>query len=186
MNAKPNPSGVRSDAPTVILHWVLVAAVLVNLATGLRIAAADARLDVPWLEALLPQGNVERWHVWSAGVLVCGVVAYAFFLWCARVTGRVTVSRASLASADRDTRRRGWNRLIYWGAIAFLAVAGATGGMFYFGRGPLAERTLATLHQWAAWGFLAYIAFHVAGQIWLGGMRQLLKIVSPRLAYGAA
>src|SRR5262245_66240311 len=104
----------RSDAPTVILHWVLVAAVLVSLATGLRIAAADARLSAPWLEALLPQGNVERWHVWSACVLVCGVIAYAFFIWLAGVTGRVTVASASLRAAERESRRRAWTVVLYW------------------------------------------------------------------------
>jgi len=184
MSLRQSPA--RSDAPTVIFHWALVAAVLVSLSTGLRIAAADARFSSTWLETLLPQGNVERWHVWSACALICGVIAYAFFLWYAGVIGRITVSRASLRSADSETRRRAWNRAIYWTAIAFLALAGTTGGMFYFGRGPLPERTLAAVHQWAAWGFVAYIALHVAAQIWLGGARQLLKIVSPRLAYVGA
>jgi hypothetical protein len=61
-----------------------------------------------------------------------------------------------------------------------------TGGVFYFLPGQLSERTVASIHRIAAWGVLGYVVLHVAAQLALGGVRQLLKILSPRVAYGGA
>lgn len=181
--AAPAP---RSDTPTFVIHWLMVLGLLASLATGLRIAASDNRLSWRWVEPLLLQGDVGRWHIWSAGLLLSAACAYLVLLWRGALGGRLKLLPASLRSPDAEVRRRGWNRLIYWVSFALLGTAGLTGGLMYFAGGLLPEPTLAQVHQWAAWGFIAYIGLHVVAQLWLGGLTQLLKIVRPRMAYGAA
>lgn len=54
----------------------------------------------------------------------------------------------------------------------------------YFLPGLLPADPLATVHQWLSWGFVVYMGLHVMAQVIMGGVRQLLKIVTPRAAYG--
>lgn len=185
----PGPSteaSPRSDTPTFVIHWLMVVGLAVSLLTGLRIADSDGRLGWRWIEPLLLQGDVGRWHVWSAYLLLAAASAYVALLWRGALGGRVKLMPASLTATDPAQRRRGWNRLLYWVAFALLAVAGASGALMYFAAGRLPEPLLANIHQAAAWGFVAYVGLHVAAQLWLGGVAQLLKILRPRMAYGAA
>lgn len=181
------PRRIRSDAPTAILHWLLVAALLASLTTGLRIAAdaPDAVLTRA-LSAWLPQGPVGSWHLAAACGLVTLLAAYVVFLWRARLTARVAADFSGLAGVDRGLRLQALNRLAYWFAFACLATLLATGGLVYFAAGRLPSSAILAVHRCAAWGLVAYLFGHVAIQLAIGGWRQLLKIVSPRLAYGAA
>ncbi|MGH8772125.1 MAG: ethylbenzene dehydrogenase-related protein, partial [Burkholderiales bacterium] len=63
---------------------------------------------------------------------------------------------------------------------------GITGSLMYFASGMLPQRPVALAHQFIAWTVIAYVVLHVVAQIALGGIRGLLKIVSPRAAYGGA
>jgi cytochrome b subunit of formate dehydrogenase len=184
----PDRSGgaPRTDTPTFVIHWAMVIALVVSLLTGLRIATSDNHVNARWLEPLMLQGDVGRWHVWSAYLLLAGALAYVVLLWRASLGGRVRLSADALAADDGEQRRRAWNRLLYWVAFGLLAVAGVTGSLMYFGGGLVPEAPVATLHQWAAWGFVGYVVLHVLAQVWLGGVAQLLKILRPRMAYGAA
>lgn len=182
----PSDPAPRSDTPTFVIHWLMVLGLVASLLTGLRIAASDGRLAWRWIEPVLMQGDVPRWHVWSAYLLLGVACAYLALLWRGALGGRVKLMPASLRAHDPAQRRRAWNRLIYWISFALLGLAGASGLLMYFAAGALPEPLLARVHQWAAWGFVAYIAAHVAAQLWLGGVAQLLKIVRPRMAYGAA
>jgi Ethylbenzene dehydrogenase/Prokaryotic cytochrome b561 len=175
----------RADLPTLLIHWGMVAALLVSVSTGWRIASmTDQGMVLRWVDVLLLQGNVIRWHFVSAALLTALVLAYVVFLWRMGLGGRLALRLASLRSPDRTTRWQAVNRLVYWIAIALLAGAALTGSLLYFAPGLVRTEGLVSLHQWLSWGFVAYIVVHVVAQVVLGGLRQLLKIVSPRLAYG--
>jgi hypothetical protein len=176
----------RADLPTMLMHWGLVAGLLLSVSTGWRIAGTqNDNLLLRWLDVLLLQGNVLRWHFWSAAALVALVVAYLAFLWRTGLGGRLALRRANLRSADPAVRWQAINRLMYWCAFALLGGAAVTGVLLYFFPGALPTEPLAQVHQWLSWGFVGYIALHVAAQLAFGGWRQLLKIVTPRVAYGA-
>lgn len=180
-------SRARSDAPTVVMHWLLVLALAVSLTSGLRISADDtgARLS-RWLEPVLMQGDVTRWHVTSAFTLAALALGYGLFLWRARLASRVKPSLSPMVMGSREARWYAINRALYWVAFGLILTAMVTGGVFYFFPGQLSERTVASIHRIAAWGILGYVVLHVVAQLALGGVRQLLKILSPRLAYGGA
>ena len=181
------PRRARTDAPTVIIHWLLVAALIVSLATGLRIAAdaPDASLSQA-LSSWLPQGPVGSWHLISACVLVALMSGYATFLWRARLGARGAPGLSGLTARDRATRMLTLNRLIYWFSFLCLAVLALTGALIYFGTGRLPSRLTLNAHNLAAWGLVAYLVAHVTVQLTIGGWRQLLKIMTLRRAYGAA
>jgi Ethylbenzene dehydrogenase/Prokaryotic cytochrome b561 len=175
----------RADLPTVVLHWGLVASLLISVSTGWRIAGmTDSGMLLRWFDALVLQGNVVRWHFISAIVLVALVVAYIAFLVRQGLGGRLALRLASLRAPDRDTRWQAINKLIYWIAFALLAGAAVTGILLYFGSGPLPTEPLAAVHEFLSWAFVLYIVLHVVAQVAMGGVRQLLKMITPRAAYG--
>jgi Ethylbenzene dehydrogenase/Prokaryotic cytochrome b561 len=174
-----------TDLPTVLMHWGLVVALLASVSTGWRIAGmTDASGIFKWIDVLLIQGNVLRWHFVSASVLTALVIAYIVFLWRMDLGARLSVRWASFKSADRTTRWQAVNRLIYWISFALLLGAAVTGVLVYFGTALLPTNPLIRVHQWLSWGFVAYMGLHIVAQVVLGGFRQLLKIMTPRLAYG--
>ena len=183
MNNKPQRQ--RADLPTLLMHWALVASLLVSVSTGWRIASmADSNPLMRWVDVLLLQGNVLRWHFLSAAALTALTVAYVVFLVRMGLGGRLALRLAALRSPDRHTRWQALNKLVYWIAFALLTGAAATGTLLYFFPGTLPSEPLVQVHQWLSWGFVAYVVLHVVAQVVAGGIRALLKIVTPRLAYG--
>jgi Ethylbenzene dehydrogenase/Prokaryotic cytochrome b561 len=181
-NNNPRP---RADLPTMLLHWGLVLALLFSVSTGWRIAGmTEDHALWRWIDVLILQGNVLRWHFISATMLTALVVGYLVFLWRMGLAGRLSFRWASLRSADRHTRWTAINKLVYWIAFALLAGAAVTGAFMYFAPGLLPTEPLVQVHELLSWGFVLYIGLHVVAQAVLGGIRQLLKMVSPRLAYG--
>jgi hypothetical protein len=181
----PSRTSKTSDLPTVLIHWGLVVALLLSVTTGWRIASmTDSSGLFKWLDVLLIQGNVLRWHFVSASVLTALVIAYVVFLVRMGFGARLSVRMSALKSTDHTTRWQAINRLTYWVSFALLAGAAFTGTWVYFSPGLLPTEPLIRIHQWLSWGFVAYMALHIVGHIILGGFRQLLKIVTPRLAYG--
>lgn len=184
------PQRLRSDFATALLHWVIVALFVVNLATGLRIAGDSPAAS--WSRALsniLPQGDVYILHIWSAWALGAACVAYVVFLLVAQLGPRVVLDSSrirALSSHDRRTRWQAINVVVYW--IAFLAVAAAviSGSLLYFNLAPVPQQTLVTVHRILAWSLVAYVLLHVAAQWAMAGWRGLLKILTPRIAYAAA
>ncbi len=176
----------RADLPTVLLHWGLVLALLLSVSTGWRIATlGEGSTMARWVDALSLQGNVSWLHFASATALVALVVAYFAFLWRLGLLGRLSLRLASLRSPDRRTRWQAVNRLVYWVALLLLAVSAVTGTLMYFAPLPVPFEPLAMLHRWVSWAFVGYIALHVVAQWALGGVAQLIKLFTPRLAYGA-
>lgn len=181
-SSTPRP---RSDLPTMLMHWGLVLSLLLSVSSGWRIAGMTGEHVLwRWFDVLILQGNVLRWHFISAALLVALVAGYLAFLWRMGPAGRLTLRFASLRSPDRGTRWQAINKLIYWISFALLLGAAATGSLMYFAPGALPTEPLVRVHELLSWGFVFYIGLHVVAQLLLGGLRQLLKIVSPRLAYG--
>lgn len=186
-SARPAPPAQRqrADLPTALLHWGLVLALLVSVSTGWRIASLEDGAVARWVDALSLQGNVPWLHFTSATVLVALVVAYFVFLWRLGLLGRLSLRLASLRSPDRRTRWQALNRLVYWVALALLATSAITGTLMYFAPGLVPTEPLAALHHIISWAFVAYVAVHVLAQWALGGVAQLIKLFTPRMAHGA-
>ena len=196
--AAPRAERPRTDAFTFIVHWGLVAALVVSLITGLRIAT-DTEGSVAGalagrITAVLPEGAVIDWHVWSSWALFFVALAYAVFLWRSRQGVRVKVDR-SVADRIVQARRRGgvwssrpaWfaiNVLVYQLAFLLIALMVVTGLMLYSGRTfGLGSATVATVHGISAYVFVAYVVLHVFSQVKAG---VFWKVFRPRLAYTAA
>ena len=180
----------KTDITTVLLHWGLVLTLIFSLLTGLRIAADEQ--DSFWAQALsniLLQGDVIPWHIWAASTLAFITMAYLAYLLRARLRSRLALDRTrvrNLFSLDRQSRWNAVNIVIYWLAFFLLIAAVITGVILYWVSDLLPYETVADLHQLGAWLLIAYVFLHVIAQLFLGGMRQLLKILNLRVAYGAA
>ena len=75
----------------MLMHWGLVAGLLLSVSTGWRIAGMSSdNLLLRWADVLLLQGNVLRWHFLSATALVPVVVGYLAFLWRSGLGGRLS------------------------------------------------------------------------------------------------
>jgi cytochrome b subunit of formate dehydrogenase len=180
----------RSDAMTAFLHWSLFASVMVSLLSGLAISAETK--TATWsaaIRGLLLQGAVLQWHIWSSVAITLISVAYAIYLVRSRMTGRIALDASRLRALSAADRRMRWhvaNVLVYWLAFGLIATMAVTGLILYSAAGLLPHETVATVHRAAAWGFVAYVILHVLMQLVYGGMRQITKLLLPRLAYGAA
>jgi hypothetical protein len=192
--SRPRPradaSRPRADAATALLHLALVATLVVSLLTGLQIAS-DA-IDSTWsraLEAVWMQGRVTYWHALTAYALTLISVAYVVFLVRTRLLARVRLDTARVRSAGAADRRTRWaaiNVILYWVAFLMIGIAAVTGTLLYLDSGLLPHALVTTIHRVVAWGIIVYAVAHTVAQFILGGIRQVLKILTPRLAYVAA
>lgn len=186
MTSKTKPT---ADAPTIVLHWGMVATLVVSLATGLRFAADDPDAAVAGaLNGVLPQGEVVTLHIWSATLLLALSIAYVVFLFRARLQARVALDKHRLSDL-RKGGRNWWasaNVAVYW--LAFLAILGAsvTGLALYFMPGRIATAPWLVVHEWLSLSIPAYILLHIVALVGVGGVAYLLKIFRPKPAYGAA
>jgi hypothetical protein len=89
-------------------------------------------------------------------------------------------------SADRRTRWQAINVILYWLAFAAIGVNAMTGTLLYLDSALLPHDLVTAIHRAAAWSIVAYAFLHVFAQAIMGGVRQLLKILTPRLTYAAA
>lgn len=179
-----------TDAFTVIVHWVLVIALIFSLATGLRVSAdSPDSILAKAVAGILLQGNVVQWHVWAAFALLLASVAYAVFMVRARLKSRVVLDKTrlqALSNQDRNLRWKSINIVLYWVAFILILVVAITGVMLYFFPGVLPHVTVSKIHNIVAWSIIAYVVFHIVGQVAYGGFRHLLKIFNPRINYAGA
>lgn len=168
----------RTDYGTVLLHWLLVAALLLAIFTGFRLAADQSHLQ--WLQALgaiLPQGNVWRLHI-GAGLALSGLAAaYVAYLRRARLSRRVSLDRARLIGLTRSGRVR-WsaiNVVLYWTFFVVFLLQLGTGALLFVGYGG----RVSTLHLAGASLLVVYPLLHVAAQWAYGGVDQILRIMRP-------
>lgn len=168
----------RTDYGTVFLHWLLVAALLTSIITGLGLAADAPQMT--WLrpfEFILPRDNVWQLH-FASGLLLAGVtVAYVVYLWRARLSRRISLDRMRLSGLLRRGRGR-WgaiNVVLHWVFfLAFLAQL-ATGALTYLGYGG----SVVTLHLQGALALAVYPLVHVVAQWVYGGVDQVMRILRP-------
>lgn len=170
----------RTDVGTVILHWLLVATLVVSAATGLRIASDDPRLAfLAWTQALLPQGDVWPLHMTAGLALIAIACAYVAYLRHAHLIARIRLDRVRL-SGLRGRKRARWgalNVLLIWILFSALITVFASGLMLYSGRGG----AWVDVHLAAAAVVVAFPVLHVIGHLAYGGTSQLLRVLRPTL-----
>jgi hypothetical protein len=170
----------KTDYGTILLHWLLVAAIGAVFVSGLRIATeAPSRTWINVFDALLPRANVWTLHIEAAVALIAIAVAYAVYLTRSGLSRRVQLDKVRMRALIG--RKRGWlgtvNVLLTW--IFFLAMATliVSGGLLYFGL--LAGHSVAAAHWWASWAIPVFACLHVFIQAMIGGTSQLFRIVRP-------
>ena len=174
-----NGSAKKSDYGTVILHWLLVGALAIATATGLRIAGeAPGRGWINAFDLLLPKAAVWTEHLQSAVSLIAVSVAYLVYAWRSRFGQRVRLDRVRLRGLlGRSQARWGTiNVVLYW--LFFLALSSQllTGTLLYFGR---ADNFVVQIHWIGMWLILGYAGLHIYSQWFYGGAPQLLRIFRP-------
>ena len=171
----------KTDYGTIILHWVLVAAIGVALFSGLRIAT-----EMPgqgWLnllDAVLPDASVWVSHMQAAIVLVTVSLAYTVYLIRSGLTRRVALDKSRLRGllGRRQARLGAISLILTWGFFAAMLALIASGGALYFG--IWAGHTAVMVHWYATWLLLAFTGLHVLMHYRLGGSSQLLRIFRPQ------
>ena len=170
----------KTDYGTIILHWLLVAAVSVAFVTGLRIATEAP--DRAWLNAidfLLPRNSVWTSHMEAAIVLVAVSIAYVIYLTKSGLDRRVQLDKVRLRglAGPRQVRLGTVSVILTWIFFATMATLIATGGLLYFGL--LAGYDAVTVHWYAAWVVPGFALCHILIHLRIGGMAQLLRIFRP-------
>jgi len=87
----------KTDYGTMLLHWLLVAAISVAFVTGLRIASeAPDRTWINLFDLILPRANVWVLHIQVAVVLVAIAIAHAIYLVRSGLSRRVQLDKIRL------------------------------------------------------------------------------------------
>lgn len=165
----------RSDLGTILLHWGVAIAMIVSLATGLRITA-DALDSVVArsLSPILPQGEIWTWHFVSSLALFVGSTAYVIYMMRARLGRRIAPARAAVLLMEAPARMR-WNAvnvLLHWAIYAVVVALTATGVALYLGYGGW----VVTVHAGLAFTTLGYIVAHAFAHFMYGGLAQWLRL----------
>ena len=171
--------GRKTDYGTVILHWLLVAALAVAIVTGLRIAGeAPDRTWINVFDFVLPKAAVWTTHIQAAVALVALTIAYVTYVSLASLVRRVRFDRVRLFGlfGRREARWGAINVALYWMFYLTLLSELTTGALVYFGYGNNAVRAI---HWIGMWAILGYAILHVLTQWQLGGALQLLRILRP-------
>lgn len=156
----------RADLTTLVMHWLMVALVVVSLATGATVAGdrpdTVAGVWARWL-TIWPEGAVMQWHLVAGAVLASALAAYLAYLiksgqWRRLLSG---IRRAG-------GHKRWWANLTSTLSIVLLLVLSITGLMLYAG---VLAATVLPIHAVAAIAFvvltLAHVVMHtVAGRFW--------------------
>ena len=169
----------KTDYGTILLHWTLVASLVVAASSGLRIASeTPGRTWVNLFDIVLPRSAVWTAHRSAAVVLVTVAMAYAVYVKLSGLGRRLRLDRSRITGffGNRSERWGAINVALHWAFLATLLLQLATGGLLYFGH---AEHILITLHWLGTWTILAYPALHVFAHWQFGGVPQLLRIFRP-------
>ncbi|MEL6946817.1 MAG: ethylbenzene dehydrogenase-related protein [Pseudomonadota bacterium] len=182
----PPTSKLRSDAGTIALHWLTALSMLLSIVTGLRISADNfAAWASPWLDPILPQGEVWTLHILGSFVLVFCACAYFIYAKRAALLARNGPNRLRTLTPPTTARLR-WraiNVALHWFAYAAIATLTVTGVLLYIGQAGLA----LTVHRALAWAMVVYIFIHTLTHFAYGGVEQLLRLFRPeRLSNPAA
>jgi hypothetical protein len=170
----------KTDYGTIILHWLLVAALAIAFVTGLRIATeAPGRSWINLFDVVLPRESVWVAHMQAAVALVAVAIAYTVYLTRSGLGRRIRLDRIRLRGlfGRRQSRLGAYNIVLYW--IFFVTMIGliASGGLLYFGF--YAGHDVAMLHWYGTWVIAAFTGLHVLAHYRIAGVSQLLRIFRP-------
>lgn len=169
----------KTDYGTVILHWLLVGALVVATATGLRIAGETP--DRGWinvLDLILPKAAVWTEHLQAAVLLIAISIAYAVYVARVRLGQRLRLDKVRLRGllGRRYVRWGTINIGIYWLFFLVMSSEVVTGSLMYF---SLAGSVVVQVHWLGMWTILGYVVLHLYAQWRYGGVAQLLRILRP-------
>jgi hypothetical protein len=170
----------KTDYGTIILHWLLVAAISVAFLTGLRIATeAPERAWINAFDSILPSANVWIWHIEAAIVLVAVSIAHAIYLVKSGLSRRVQLDKVRLRGlvGPRSVRLGAVSVLLTWIFFGTMVTLIVSGGLLYFG--VFAGYSALMVHWFAAWVVPAFATLHIVIHAAIGGMSQLLRIFRP-------
>jgi hypothetical protein len=161
-----------------LIHAVLVAAFIVALLTGLRIASDDPQsLWLTSLDAILPTDHLWYRHALSSMVLTAVLGGYAAYVRSARLGARIRFDRARLLTmlSAGPARFAAANVLVFWWLMGALTVEIASGFLLFSGFG---SRVL-DVHRDVSFLCVGLIVLHILLHALYGGLGQLLRIVRP-------
>ena len=170
----------KTDYGTILLHWMLVAAIGVAFFSGLRIASeAPDRTWINWIDFLLPRAGVWTSHMQAAVVLVAIAIAHAVYLVRSGLSRRVQLDKIRLRGlvGRKQARLATFSVLLTWAFFVTMLTLIVTGGALYFG--VRAGYEIATLHWCASWVVPVFVGLHVLLHYYMGGRSQLLRIFRP-------
>jgi hypothetical protein len=170
----------KTDYGTIILHWLLVAAIGAAFVSGLRIASeAPSRTWINLFDALLPRANVWTLHMEAAVALFAIAVAYTVYLTRSGLSRRVQLDKIRLRAliGRKQSRLGAVSVLLSWFFFLAMTILIVSGGLLYFGL--LAGQNIAAAHWWASWAIPLFTCLHILVQIMIGGTSQLLRIFRP-------
>lgn len=156
---------MKHNLTWVLMHASLMAIVLINLLTGMRIATLD-RPYLLWFSAILPQGGVHGVHLWTGFSLLGLAVIYAAYQW---------VFRKEPTHRRYNSPINIYHSVVKW--VGYLALSGLllTGLSLYLNTWPVAF--IKDVHFACAITLLVYIPLH-AGVYFVQYGIGALKIIS--------
>ena len=168
----------RSDAGTVILHWVVAVAMTASLLTGLRISsdAPDAVISKA-LSPVMPQGEIWTVHFLSSITLIFATTAYLFYIARSGLRRRISLKKLRVLTLPVTPRLR-WgavNVALYWAFYVLLLILTGTGLALYWGYGGW----IVAVHAVCAFATIGYVVAHLAVHFGFGGWQQILRIFRP-------
>lgn len=172
----------RSPAATVVLHWLIVAAVVTSFLTGLRIAsdAIDAQLATS-VSGWLPQGRVFFWHLVSGFLLLALFAGFLVFQVSSGLLRRFRLPPDWFRQLLRG--KAGCvavlDKLSYLALLLVFLLTAITGLMNYLLPSMQGSSLLERFHYALAWFYPAFLVVHVGLHLAKGGFRQLLSVILP-------
>lgn len=170
----------KTDYGTIILHWLLVAAISVAVLTGLRIATEGPyHLWVNELDAFLPRTHVWVPHMQSAVVQVAAMIAYTVYLARSGLSRRVQLDKNRLRGllGKRTQRLGAFGAILMWAFFLSMVAMIVTGSLLYLGVFP--NHFVRQVHWYGTWAILGFIGLHVLNHFAIGGSTQLMRVFRP-------
>ena len=152
----------KTDYGTIILHWLLVAALGIAFVTGLRIATeAPGRGWINLFDAVLPRESVWMAHMQAAVALLAASIAYTIYLIRSGLGRRIRLDKIRLRGlfGRRQARLGTFNILLYWVFFITMLALILSGGLLYFGLH--AGHDMATLHWYGTWMIITLSLIHI-------------------------
>lgn len=170
----------KTDYGTIILHWLLVAAIVAAFFSGLRIATeAPGRSWINLFDFVLPRVSVWTLHIQAAVLLIAISLAYTVYLTRSGLGRRVLFDRVRLRGliGRNHTRLAAVSALLTWGFFAAMLTLIVSGGFLYFGW--FAGYGVVTAHWLTTWAIPAFAGLHILLHYMIGGTSQLFRIFRP-------